>query len=201
VADQDQFATDAMPLAGALYSAAMRLTRNSADAEDLVQETYLRGYRSYGTFTEGTNLRAWLLRILTNVFINRYRAQQRRVDETDLGDLEELYLYRRLPQLDAALASRSAEDQLMDLFTDDEVRRAVEELPEAFRIAVLLADVEGFAYREIAEMLDIPIGTVMSRLHRGRKAMQKSLYEFAMARGLVDGPGDGVVAGETRDHG
>ena len=190
-----------MPLAGALYSAALRLTRNNADAEDLVQETFLRGYRSYGTFTEGTNLRAWLLRILTNVFINRYRAQQRRVDETDLGDLEELYLYRRLPQLDAALASRSAEDQLMDLFTDDEVRRAVEELPEAFRIAVLLADVEGFAYREIAEMLDIPIGTVMSRLHRGRKAMQKSLYEFAMARGLVDAPGDGAVAGETRDHG
>jgi RNA polymerase sigma-70 factor (ECF subfamily) len=185
VADQRDFAAAAMPLAGALYSAALRLTRNSADAEDLVQETFLRGYRAYGTFTAGTNLRAWLLRILTNVFINAYRAKQRRVEETDLGDIEDLYLYRRLGSFEAALASRSAEDQLMDLFTDDEVRQAIEDLPEAFRLPVLLADVEGFAYKEIAEMLDIPIGTVMSRLHRGRKAIQKSLYTFAEARGLV----------------
>lgn len=201
VADQQQFAADAMPLAGPLYSAALRLTRNAADAEDLVQETFLRGYRAYGTFTEGTNLRAWLFRILTNVFINTYRAKQRRVDEAELGDLEDLYLYRRLPQLDAAMASRSAEDQLMELFTDDEVRRAIEELPEAFRLPVLLADVEGFAYREIAELLDIPIGTVMSRLHRGRKAMHKSLYDFAMARGLIPATGDDAVTTETRGHG
>ncbi len=177
-------------MAGPLYSAALRLTRNASDAEDLVQETFLRGYRSYGTFAEGTNLRAWLLRILTNVFINTYRAKQRRVDETDLGDIEDLYLYRRLGTLEAALASRSAEDQLLDLFTDDEVRRAIEDLPEAFRLPVLLADVEGFAYKEIAELLEIPIGTVMSRLHRGRKAMQKSLYAFAQARGLVAAPSE-----------
>jgi RNA polymerase sigma-70 factor (ECF subfamily) len=201
VADQRDFAAAALPLAGPLYSAALRLTRNPADAEDLVQETYLRGYRSYATFTEGTNLRAWLLRILTNVFINTYRAKQRRVDEAELGDIEDLYLYRRLPQLDAAMASRSAEDQLMEWFTDDEVRRAIEELPESFRLPVLLADVEGFAYREIADMLDIPIGTVMSRLHRGRKAMQKSLYEFAVARGLVAASGETPTATETRDHG
>ena len=165
-----------------------------------MQETFLRGYRAYGTFTEGTNLRAWLLRILTNVFINTYRAKQRRVEEAELGDLDDLYLYRRLGHLDAALASRSAEDQLMSWFTDDEVRRAIEELPESFRLPVLLADVEGFAYKEIAEMLDIPIGTVMSRLHRGRKAMHKSLYDFAMARGLVATPGDQPVITETRDH-
>lgn len=190
MAEQRDFAAAAMPLAGPLYSAALRLTRNASDAEDLVQETFLRGYRSYGTFAEGTNLRAWLLRILTNVFINTYRAKQRRVDETDLGDIEDLYLYRRLGTLEAVLASRSAEDQLLDLFTDDEVRRAIEDLPEAFRLPVLLADVEGFAYKEIAELLEIPIGTVMSRLHRGRKAMQKSLYAFAQARGLVAAPSE-----------
>lgn len=185
VADQGDFADAAMPLAGVLYSAALRLTRNPSDAEDLVQEAFLRGYRSFHTFAEGTNLRAWLLRILTNVFINTYRAKQRRVDETELGDIEDLYLYRRLGNLEAALASRSAEDQLMELFTDDEVRGAIEALPEAFRLPVLLADVEGFAYKEIAEMLDVPIGTVMSRLHRGRKAIQKSLYGYAEGRGLV----------------
>ena len=185
MADPDRFAEDVLPLAGVLYSAAMRLTRNSADAEDLVQEAMLRGFRSYGSFTEGTNLRAWMLRILTNAFINRYRARQRRVDETEFGELEDLYLYRRMGAIESALASRSAEDQLMDVFTDDEVRRAVEELPEAYRLPVLLADVEGFAYKEIAEMLEIPIGTVMSRLHRGRKAMQKALYDYARTKGLV----------------
>lgn len=185
MADPDRFAEDVLPLAGVLYSAAMRLTRNSADAEDLVQEAMLRGFRSYGSFTEGTNLRAWMLRILTNAFINRYRARQRRVDETEFGELEDLYLYRRMGAIESALASRSAEDQLMDVFTDDEVRRAVEELPEAYRLPVLLADVEGFAYKEIAEMLEVPIGTVMSRLHRGRKAMQKALYDYARTKGLV----------------
>jgi RNA polymerase sigma-70 factor (ECF subfamily) len=147
------------------------MTRNAADAEDLVQETYLKAYRGFSSFEEGTNLRAWLFRILTNTYINAYRAKQRRPDETDLEDVEDLYLYRRLGALEAALASRSAEDELMELFTDDEVKEALESLPEAFRLAVLLADVEGFSYKEIAEMLDIPIGTVMSRLHRGRKAM------------------------------
>ena len=183
MADQAHFASDAMQYAPQLYSAALRLTRNSADAEDLVQETYLRGYRSFATFEEGTNLRAWLYRILTNTFINSYRAKQRRVQETDLADVEDLYLYRRISGLEAA--SRSAEDTLFDLFTDDEVKQALEGLPENFRLPVLLADVEDFSYREIAEMLDIPIGTVMSRLHRGRKAMQKALLDFATERGLV----------------
>ena len=185
MADQQDFADQAMEYAPQLYSAALRMTRNQADAEDLVQEAYLRGYRSFETFQEGTNLRAWLFRILTNAYINKYRAKQRRPQETELGEIEDLYLYRRLGSMETAAASMSAEEQFLDLFTDDEVKTALEELPDNFRLPVLLADVEGFAYKEIAEMLDIPIGTVMSRLHRGRKAMQRALYDYAEARGLT----------------
>src|SRR6476659_5561737 len=171
-----------------LYSAAMRMTRNPADAEDLVQETYLKAYRGFGSFQEGTNLKAWLYRILTNTFINSYRAKKRRPEQTELDEVEDLYLSRRLGGLEAAQASRSAEEEVLDHFTDDQVKQALESLPEAFRMAVLLADVEGFSYKEIAEILDIPIGTVMSRLHRGRKALQKRLYDFAVQRGLVERP-------------
>lgn len=185
VADQQDFAGQAMEYAPQLYSAALRMTRNKADAEDLVQEAYLRGFRSFHTFQEGTNLRAWLFRILTNAYINSYRAKQRRPQESELGEIEELYLYRRLGSMETAAASMSAEEQFLDLFTDDEVKQALEDLPVNFRLPVLLADVEGFAYKEIAEMLDIPIGTVMSRLHRGRKAMQRALYGYAEARGLT----------------
>ena len=185
MADPATFADQAMQYAPQLYSAALRMTRNQADAEDLVQDTYLRAYRGFGGFTEGTNLRAWLFRILTNAFINTYRSRQRRPAESDLADVEDLYLYRRLGALEAVAASRSAEDQLFDMLTDDEVKQALEDLPENFRLPVLLADVEGFSYKEIAEMLEIPIGTVMSRLHRGRKSMQKALFDFAEGRGLV----------------
>jgi RNA polymerase sigma-70 factor (ECF subfamily) len=196
VAEQATFAEQAMPYMDSLYGAALRLTRNPSDAEDLVQETYLRAYRGFGGFQEGTNLRAWLYRILTNTFINTYRAKKRRPDETELDEVEDLYLYRKLGGLEAATVGRSAEDELMDWFTDAEVKEAVEALPEQFRLAVLLADVEGFSYKEIAEILDVPIGTVMSRLHRGRKALQRRLYEFAEARRLVgpdqtNGHGDG----------
>ena len=185
MADQATFADTAMEFMPSLYSAALRMTRNPADAEDLVQETYLKAYRGFGGFQEGTNLKAWLYRILTNTFINRYRAAKRRPEETDLEDVEDFYLYRRLGGLEQARASRSAEDELLDFFTETEVKEAVESLPEQFRLAVLLADVEGFSYKEIAEILDIPMGTVMSRLHRGRKALQKRLYTFASERGLV----------------
>lgn len=173
-----------MPFMDGLYSAALRMTRNAADAEDLVQETFLRAYRGYPRFEEGTNLRAWLYRILTNTFINSYRSRQRRPAESDLGDVEDLYLYRRLGGLETAQRGRSAEDELMDLVTDSEIKDALEQLPEQFRIVVLLADVEQFSYKEIAEILDIPIGTVMSRLHRGRKALQKLLADFALERRL-----------------
>jgi RNA polymerase sigma-70 factor (ECF subfamily) len=190
VADQATFADQAMQYAPQLYSAALRMTRNQADAEDLVQETYLRGFRAFGGFEQGTNLRAWLFRILTNAYINRYRAKQRRPIESDLGDLEDLYLYKRLGSMETAAASLSAEQQFLDLFPDDEVKQALEGLPDNFRLPVILADVEGFAYKEIAEMLDIPIGTVMSRLHRGRKAMQKALFAYAEAHGLTDATSD-----------
>jgi RNA polymerase sigma-70 factor (ECF subfamily) len=198
MADQATFSEQAMPFMSALYSAALRMTRNAADAEDLVQETYLRAYRGFGGFEQGTNLKAWLYRILTNTFINSYRAKQRRPDETELDEGENLYLYRRLGGLEAATAGRSAEDELMDWFTDAEVKEAVEGLPENFRIPVLLADVEGFSYKEIAEILDVPIGTVMSRLHRGRKALQKELYEFASRRGLASTDEDRPVGRHPR---
>ena len=185
MADQAQFADLAMEYMGSLYSAALRMTRSPSDAEDLVQETYLKAYRAFGSFKEGTNLKAWLYRILTNTFINSYRARKRRPEQTDIDEVEDLYLYRRLGGLEAVNASRSPEEEVLEHFTDAEVKGAVEALPEQFRMAVLLADVEGFSYKEIAEILDIPIGTVMSRLHRGRKALQKTLHDFGMQRGLV----------------
>src|SRR3954465_15266170 len=148
MADQEKFAEQAMPFMSSLYSAAMRMTRNPSDAEDLLQETYLRAYRGFGGFEQGTNLKAWLYRILTNTYINQYRAKKRRFDESSLDDSEDLFLYRRLGGLEAGGAGRSAEDELMDWFTDTEVKEALESLPEAFRMAVLLADVEGFSYKE-----------------------------------------------------
>jgi RNA polymerase sigma-70 factor (ECF subfamily) len=199
MADREDFAEQALDYAPQLYSTALRMTRNQSDAEDLVQDTFLRAYRSFHTFRDGTNLRAWLFRIMTNAYINSYRARQRRPIETDLADVEDLYLYRRLPNLQQAAAGLSAEDAFMDLFTDTEVKQALEELPENFRLPVLLADVDGFAYKEIAEMLDIPVGTVMSRLHRGRKAMQRALYDYAEARGLTRPSGsDDAPSGGTQ---
>jgi len=183
---QDDFVTDAMQFAPQLFSTALRMTRNKSDAEDLVQETFIKAWRSFHTFQTGTNLRAWLYRIMTNTFINKYNSKQRRPSETELDEVEELYLYKRLGSIDQSKLSSSAEDQMLELFTDDEVKHALEELPESFRLPVLLSDVDGFSYKEISEMLDIPLGTVMSRLHRGRKAMQKMLYEYAKERGLVN---------------
>ena len=185
MADQADFERDAMQYTRQLYSAAMRMTRNPADAEDLVQETYLKAYRAYHTFQEGTNLKAWLYRILTNTYINKYRKDSRRPSEVDLGTVEDMYLYRRLGSEESAEAARTTEDRVLDGLVESDIKQAVEELPESFRMPVLLADLEGFAYKEIAEILDIPIGTVMSRLHRGRKAMQKRLWEFAKQRGLL----------------
>src|ERR671923_546528 len=137
MADQAEFAELAMPYMSALYSAALRMTRNPTDAEDLVQETYLRAYRGFGGFKEGTNLKAWLYKILTNTFINTYRAKKRRPDQVEIDEVEDLYLYRRLGGLEAASVGRSAEDELMDLFSEAEVKAAVEALPENFRMAVL----------------------------------------------------------------
>jgi RNA polymerase sigma-70 factor (ECF subfamily) len=185
MADRGRFVEQAMQYMGSLYSAALRMTRNPSDAEDLVQETYLKAYRAFGTFQEGTNLKSWLYKILTNTFINSYRAKRRRPAETELDDVEDLYLYRRLGGNQATSLGRSAEDLVLDRFTESDVKTAVESLPEAFRLAVLLADVEGFSYKEIAEILEVPIGTVMSRLHRGRRALEKALATFAEERRLT----------------
>src|SRR3990170_5860070 len=135
MAGQATFADQAMEFMPALYAAAMRMTRNRADAEDLVQETYLRAYRGFGGFEQGTNLKAWLYRILTNTYINAYRAKKRRPDESELDEVEDLYLYRRIGGLEAAIAGRSAEDELLDRFTEVEVKEAIESLPENFRLA------------------------------------------------------------------
>jgi len=191
MADQSHFSDLAMEYMPALYSAALRMTRNPSDAEDLVQETYLKAYRSFAGFEEGTNLKAWLYRILTNTYINSYRAKKRRPEIADVEDVEDLYLYHRLAGGQSAGLGRSAEDEALDRFTDTDVKAAIESLPDSFRMAVLLADVEGFSYKEIAEITDVPIGTVMSRIHRGRKALQKALFEFGSARGLVGAAGDG----------
>ena len=185
MADQEQFSDLAMEYMPALYSAALRMTRNPADAEDLVQETYLKAYRAFGSYRDGTNLKAWLYRILTNTYINTYRAKKRRPEIADVEDVEDLYLYHRLSGNSSASLGRSAEDEALDRFTDTDVKAAIESLPDSFRIAVLLADVEGFSYKEIAEITEVPIGTVMSRIHRGRKALQKALMDLGIARGLV----------------
>jgi RNA polymerase sigma-70 factor, ECF subfamily len=185
MADQAVFSDLAMEYMPALYTAALRMTRNPADAEDLVQETYLKAYRGFGSFELGTNLKAWLYRILTNTYINSYRAKRRRPEVTDVEDIEDLYLYRHLVGDGSAGLGRSAEDEALDRFTDTDIKEAIESLPDTFRMAVLLADVEGFSYKEIAEITDVPIGTVMSRIHRGRKALQKALLDRGRTRGLV----------------
>ena len=182
---RERFERDVIPLLPSLYGAAMRLTRNPADAEDLIQETYLRAFRGFAGFQEGTNLKAWLYRILTNSFINTYRKKQREPQTVDgPDDLDEWYLFDRLGGQNV---EASAESEVLDRMPDEDVKRALESIPENFRMAVLLADVEGFSYKEIAEIMDVPIGTVMSRLHRGRKALEKALWDTAKERGLVDG--------------
>ena len=179
-----RFERDVLPLLPSLYAAALRMTRNPSDAEDLVQETYLRAYRGFAGFQEGTNLKAWLYRILTNGFINTYRKKQREPQTVEgPDDLDEWYLYDRLGGRNVEL---SAETEVLDRIPDEAVKAALESLPENFRLPVLLADVEGFSYKEIADIMETPIGTVMSRLHRGRKALQKALWDTAKERGLVD---------------
>ena len=181
--EPDAFEAEALSFLDALYRTALRMTRSEAEAEDLVQETYIRALRFRAQFTPGTNLKAWLFRILTNTFINQYRRKQARPQTTELDDVEEATLYRSMTGSGTA-SSPDPEASLLDKTIDSEVKDALEELPEKFRTVVLL-DVEGFAYKEIAEMLEIPIGTVMSRLHRGRKFLQQRLYDLARERGIA----------------
>jgi len=184
--DKLRFQRDALPLLDPLYGAALRMTRNPADAEDLVQETMLRAYRSFDRFEAGTNLKAWLFRILTNAYINVYRKRQREPQKVSTDQAEDFDLYQELRNHGSHF-EETPESIVLDALVDSDILEAIDDLPEQFRLAVVLSDIEGFSYAEMAEIMDVPMGTVMSRLHRGRKALQKRLWDLARERGIVKG--------------
>ena len=172
-----RFERDVLPLADQLYRAARRYTRSTADAEDLVQETMVKAYEGFHTFTAGTHVRAWLFRIMTNTWITSYRTAQRRPDEVLAADVTDMW--------PGAAKNQSAELAVLETMGDSDVRDALQALPEGQRLVVYYADVEGFRYKEIAAILDVPLGTVMSRLHRGRRNLRAVLVDVAAARGYA----------------
>ena len=175
-----RFAADAMQYTSQLYSAALRYTKNSHDAQDLVQDTYAKAFTSFHQFEPGTNLKAWLYRILTTTFINTYRKDQRRPQISD-GELEDWQIFEASSH--TSDQGKSAEDEVLENMPEGDIKKALGEIPEEFRLAVFYADVEGYSYKEIAEILGIPSGTVMSRLHRGRKLLRELLMDYAKDRG------------------
>ena len=179
-----RFERDALQYMNQLYAAAMRYTKNPEDAQDLVQDTYAKAYTSFHQFEPGTNLKAWLYRVLTTTFINTYRKDQRRPQTSD-SELEDWQIDQA--QSHTSDLGKSAEVEALENLPDSDIKNALQELPEEFRMAVYLADVEGFSYKEIAEIVGVPAGTVMSRLHRGRKQLREKLTDYARERGYVKG--------------
>jgi RNA polymerase sigma-70 factor (ECF subfamily) len=198
--ERRRFQVDALPLLDSLYGAALRMTRNPADAEDLVQETMMRAYRAFDRFEAGTNLKAWLFRIMTNAYINTYRKRQREPRKVSSDEVEDFDLYQELKNHDPQF-SATPETIVLDALVDSDITEAIEDLPEQFRLAVVLSDIEGFSYAEMAEIMDVPMGTVMSRLHRGRKALQKRLWELARDRGIVKGTPRNQPIDQRKDPG
>ncbi len=176
------FEKEALPHMDALYRTALRMTKNENDAEDLVQEAFAKAYRFWDKFEPGSNCRAWLFKIMTNIFINEYRSKSRAPVSVNVDDIDDNYLYGQLAQL---APEENPEQQLFAKIFDDDVRKAIEELPDDFRLVVILSFLEGFSYQEIAEIADLQLGTVKSRLHRGRKLLQKKLFDYAIKNGYI----------------
>jgi RNA polymerase sigma-70 factor (ECF subfamily) len=177
------FEAAAMPFIDALYNTAYRMTRNAEDAEDLVQETYMKAYRYYEKFEEGTNFKAWLFKIMKNTFINNYRKKQQAPNLSNFADIEESFENHVSEEVTNQL--KNPEQELLENVLDEDVQKALDRLPQDYRMVVLLADLEGFSYKEIAEILEVPVGTVMSRLYRGRRLLEEVMLEFAREHGYL----------------
>ena len=193
-----EFEDAAMPFLDSLYNTAFRMARNAEDAEDLVQETYLKAYRSFDQFTPGTNLKAWLFKILKNTFINDYRRKQTQPPESDFAAIEENFESHIAPG--SAPGGKTPEDLALENVLDEDVQRAVDALPPDYRMVLLLADIEGFSYKEIADILEIPVGTVMSRLYRGRKLLEETMLSYAREHGYLR-PGEEPTKRRTKAEG